>query len=171
MYSEIPGGLIARTQVHSLIREQRSHKPLSMDKKKRVQMNQMNSQNRNRFIVIKNKHIANKVVGGINWEYGTPLQYSCLENPMDRGAWWAVVHGVAKSWTRLSNFPFTFHFSLSCTGEGNGNNPLQCSCLENSKDGGAWWAAICWVAQSQIQPRRLSSSSSSVETRDIHYHM
>ena len=41
---------------------------------------------------------------------GTPLQYSCLENPMDRGAWWAVVHGVTKSWTRLSNFPFTFHF-------------------------------------------------------------
>ena len=41
---------------------------------------------------------------------GTPLQYSCLENPMHRGAWWAVVHGVAKSWTRLSNFTFTFHF-------------------------------------------------------------
>ena len=41
---------------------------------------------------------------------GTPLQYSCLENPMDGGAWWAVVHGVAKSWTRLSNFTFTFHF-------------------------------------------------------------
>ena len=41
---------------------------------------------------------------------GTPLQYSCLENPMDRGAWWAAVHGVAKSRTRLSNFPFTFHF-------------------------------------------------------------
>ena len=41
---------------------------------------------------------------------GTPLQYSCLENPMDRGAWEAVVHGVAKSWTRLSNFTFTFHF-------------------------------------------------------------
>ena len=41
---------------------------------------------------------------------GTPLQYSCLENPMDRGAWWAAVHGVAKSWTRLSDFPFTFHF-------------------------------------------------------------
>ena len=40
----------------------------------------------------------------------TPLQYSCLENPMDGGAWWAVVHGVAKSRTRLSNFPFTFHF-------------------------------------------------------------
>ena len=41
---------------------------------------------------------------------GTPLQYSCLENPMDRGAWWAAVHGVAEGWTRLSDFTFTFHF-------------------------------------------------------------
>ena len=41
---------------------------------------------------------------------GTPLQYSCLENPMDGGAWWSAVHGVAKSRTRLSDFPFTFHF-------------------------------------------------------------
>ena len=41
---------------------------------------------------------------------GTPLQYSCLENPMDRGAWWAAVHGVARSWTGLSDFTFTFHF-------------------------------------------------------------
>ena len=41
---------------------------------------------------------------------GTPIQYSCLENPMDRGAWWAAVHGVAKSRTRLSDFPLTFHF-------------------------------------------------------------
>ena len=41
---------------------------------------------------------------------GTPLQYSCLENPMDGGAWWAAVHGVAKGRTRLSNFTFTFHF-------------------------------------------------------------
>ena len=40
----------------------------------------------------------------------TPLQYSCLENPMDRGAWWAAVHGVTQSWTRLSYFTFTFHF-------------------------------------------------------------
>ena len=70
---------------------------------------------------------------------GTPLQYSCLENPRDRGAWWAAVHGVTKSRTQLH---FHFHFSLSCTGEGNGN-PLQCSCLENPRDGGAWWAAIC----------------------------
>ena len=41
---------------------------------------------------------------------GTPLQYSCLENPMDGGAWWAAVHGVAESRTRLSDFTFTFHF-------------------------------------------------------------
>ena len=41
---------------------------------------------------------------------GTPLQYSCLGSPMDGGAWWAAVHGVAKSQTRLSDFTFTFHF-------------------------------------------------------------
>ena len=41
---------------------------------------------------------------------GTPLQYSCLENTVDGGAWWAAVHGVTKSWTRLSDFTFTFHF-------------------------------------------------------------
>ena len=42
---------------------------------------------------------------------GTPLQYSRLENPMGGGAWWAAVHGVAKSWTQLSDFTFTFHFN------------------------------------------------------------
>ena len=55
-----------------------------------------------------------------------------------------------------------FHFSLSCIGEGNGN-PLQCSCLENPRDGGAWWAAIYGVAQSQTRLKRLSSSSSSID--------
>ena len=55
---------------------------------------------------------------------------------MDREAWRAAIHGVAKSRTRPSDFTFTFHFSLSCTGEGNGN-PLQCSCLEYPRDGGA----------------------------------
>ena len=52
------------------------------------------------------------------------------------------------------------HFSLSCIGKGNGN-PLQCSCLENPRDGGAWWAAISGVAQSQTRLSQLSSSSSS----------
>ena len=50
-----------------------------------------------------------------------------------------------------------FHFSLSYIGEGNGN-PLQCSCLENSRDGGAWWAAVYGVTQSRTQLKRLSSS-------------
>ena len=84
---------------------------------------------------------------------GNPLQYSCLENPMEGGAWWAAVHEVAKSWTRLSDFTFTFHFSLSCIAEGNGN-PLQCSYLENPRDGGAWWAALYGVAQSRTRLER-----------------
>jgi len=52
-----------------------------------------------------------------------------------------------------------FDFSLSCIGEGNGN-PLQCSCLENPRDGEAWWAAIYGVAQSRTRLKRLSRSSS-----------
>ena len=54
-----------------------------------------------------------------------------------------------------------FHFSLSCIGEGNGN-PLQCSCLENPRDGGTWWVAVYGVAQSRTRLKRLSSSSSRV---------
>ena len=57
---------------------------------------------------------------------GTPLQYSCLENPMGGGAWWAAVHGVAKSRTRLSDFTFIFP----------------------PRDAGAWWAAVYGVTQS-----------------------
>ena len=150
-------------------------------------------------------------------ENGKPLQYSCLENSMDRGAWqatsmdsqrvrhdWACTHLVmglpwwfivkestCQCWRRRQWHPtpvllsgkshgrrslvgcspwgpkeldtterLHFHFSLSCIGEGNGN-PLQCSCLENPRDGGAWWAAIYGVAQSQTRLKRLSSSSSS----------
>ena len=57
--------------------------------------------------------------------------------------------------------PLHFHFSRSCIGEGSGN-PLQCSCLENPRDGGAWWAAVYRVAQNWTQLKRLSSSSSSL---------
>ena len=71
---------------------------------------------------------------------GNPLQYSCLENPMEREDWQATVHDVAKSWTRLS-------IHMQCIGEGTGN-PLQCSCLENPRDRGAWCAAGYGVAQS-----------------------
>ena len=58
-------------------------------------------------LIYKFNEILNAIFGEGN---GTPLQYSCLENPMDGGAWWAAVHRVAKSRTRLSDFPFTFHF-------------------------------------------------------------
>ena len=74
---------------------------------------------------------------------GNPLQYSCLENSVNRGAWWAAVHGVTQNRTRLKQL--NMH---ACIGEGNGN-PLQCSCLENPRDRGAWWAAIYGVTQSR----------------------
>ena len=62
-----------------------------------------------------------------------------------------------------------FRFSLSCIGEGNGN-PLQCSCLENPRNGGPWWAAIYGVAQSWTRLKWLSSSSSSMKQKQIHRH-
>ena len=68
------------------------------------------------------------------------------------------VHGVAKS---LTMEQLHFHFSLSCIGEGHGN-PLQCSCLENPRDGGAWWAAVYGVAQSRTPLKSLCSSRSFV---------
>ena len=101
---------------------------------------------------------------------GYPLQYSCLENAMDRGAWWDTVHGVAKSQTGLTN-TFTLGFpggsdgkESACNagaegsvaglgrspGEGNGF-PLQYSCLKNSMDRGVWWAAVHGVAKSWTQ--------------------
>ena len=136
---------------------------------------------------------------------GNPLQYSCLENPMDRGAWWTTVHGglkrVGPNWAHthtkalktLQKIQFTicyrsligrywpgglqslrslesdttewlhFHFSLSCIGEGNGNL-LQCSCLENLRDGEVWWAAISAVAQSRTRLKWLNSNSNSSTT-------
>ena len=57
-----------------------------------------------------------------------------------------------------------FHFSLTCIGEGHGN-PLQCSCLENLRDGGAWWAAVYGVAQSRTRLKQLSSSSRRLSSR------
>ena len=60
--------------------------------------------------IISNFHISEKLAFKIGEGIGTPLQYSCLENPTDRGAWQAAVHGVTKSWAWMSNFTFTFHF-------------------------------------------------------------
>ena len=63
-----------------------------------------------------------------------PIQYSCLENPVDRGAWWAAVHSIIES-------DMTEVTEHTCIGEGNGN-PLQYFCLEKPRDRGSWWAAI-----------------------------
>ena len=79
---------------------------------------------------------------------GNPLQDSCLENSVDRGAWWAAVHGVAQNRTRLKRL--SMH---ACIEEGNGN-PLQYPCLENPRDGGAWGAAVYGVTQSQTRLKR-----------------
>ena len=102
-----------------------------------------------------NELVYSKYLGEGN---GSPLQHSCLENPVDRGAWWAAVHRVAQSQTRLKRL--SMH---ACIGEGNGN-PFQYSCLENLRDRGAWWAAVYGVTQSWIRLEWLSSSSSIVNT-------
>ena len=87
---------------------------------------------------------------------GTPLQYSCLENPMYGGAWWATVHGVAKSQTRLSDFTFTFmHWRRKW-------QPTPVFLPGESQGWGPWWAAVYEAAQSRTQLKRLSSSSSSI---------
>ena len=121
---------------------------------------------------------------------GNPLQYSCLENPMNRGDSWAIVLGVTRSWTGLAPHSSTLawkipwmeepgrlqsigslrvgddwaerlHFYFSLSFIGEGNgNPLQCSCLENPRGRGAWLAAIYGVAQSWTWLKWLSSSSS-----------
>ena len=88
---------------------------------------------------------------------GTPLQYSCLEKSHGRRS----LVGCSP-WGREESDTterLHFNFSLSCIGGGSGN-PLQCSCLENLRDGGAWWAAVYGVAQSRTRLKRLSSSSS-----------
>ena len=108
---------------------------------------------------------VNLIYDCVGWyigeDNGTPLQCSCLEKPREGGAWWAAVHGVAKSRTQLSDSTFNFHFPLACIGEGNGTHSSQCSCLENPGDSGAWWAAVYGVAQSWTRLKRLSSSNSS----------
>ena len=75
---------------------------------------------------------------------------------MDGGAWCTAVHGVARSWTRLSDFTFTFHF-YALEKE---MATHSCSCLENPRDGGAWWAAVYGVAKSRRTWLTWLSSSS-----------
>ena len=106
-------------------------------------------------MTIKNKNFFFFNLGYCN---GTPLQYS----PGKSHGWRSLVG--CSPWGREESDTterLPFHFSLSCIGEGNGN-PLQCSCLENPKDGGAWWAAVYEVSQSRTRLKQLSSSSSIV---------
>ena len=79
---------------------------------------------------------------------GTPLQYSCLENPMDGGAWWAAVQGVAKSRTRLSDFTFTFHFHALEKEMATLSSVLA---WRIPGMGGVSWAAVCGVTQSRTR--------------------
>ena len=89
----------------------------------------------------------------------TPLQYSCLENPMDRGAWQAADHGVVKSRTGLSDFTFTFPFHALEKEMATHSSVLAWRIPGN---GVAWWAAVYGVAQSRTRLKRFSSSSSQV---------
>ena len=126
---------------------------------------------------------------------GNPLQCSCLESPRDGGAWWEAVYGVAQSRTRLKRLSSSSSSALQwlprglsgkesiCnagdTGVagsiprwrrspgGENGNPLQYSCLENPRDGGAWWEAVYGVAQRRTWVKRLSSSSSSMTTSEV----
>ena len=86
---------------------------------------------------------------------GTPLQHSCLENPMDGRAWWAAVHGVAKSRTRLSDFTFTFMKWRRKW------QPTPVFLPGESQGWGSLVGCVYGVAQSQTRLKRLSSSSSS----------
>ena len=95
---------------------------------------------------------------------GTSLQYSCLENPMDRGAWKAAVHGVAEGRTRLSDFTFTFHFHAWEKEMATHSSVLA---WRIPGIGGAWWAAVSGVAQSRTRLKRLSSSSRGLPGQEL----
>ena len=92
---------------------------------------------------------------------GIPLQYSCLKNPMDGGAWWAAVHGVAKSRTRLSDFTFTFtfHFHALEKEMATHSSVLAWRIPGMGEPGGL---PSMGVSQSRTRLKRLSSSSSSI---------
>ena len=74
----------------------------------------------------------------------TPLQYSCLENPMDGGAWWAAVHGVAKSRTWLNDFTFTFHFHALENEMATHSSVLAWRIPGMGEPGGLPWGGLLW---------------------------
>ena len=87
---------------------------------------------------------------------GDFIQYSCLENPMDRGAWWAAVHGVARSWTRLSDFTFTSHFHALEEEMATHSRILAWRIPGTGEPGGC----RLWGRTESTRLKRLSSSSS-----------
>ena len=95
---------------------------------------------------------------------GTPLQYSCLENPMDRRAWWAAVHGVANSHTRLSNFTFTFYFHALEKEMSTHSSVLAWRIPGMGEPGGLPSMGL----QSQTRLKQLSSSSLLIITNAIY---
>ena len=120
----------------------------------------------------------------LNWQAGSlslvpPGRFFTTSSTLEWRRWWhptpVLLPGKScgrrspvgcSPWGRSESYRterLHFHFSPSCIGEGNGN-PLQCSCLENPRDRGAWWAAVYGVAQSWTRLKRLSSSSSHIRS-------
>ena len=130
------------------------------------------------------------IIGGFGEGNGNPIQYSCLENPRDRGAWWAIVYGVTQSWTRLkwlssssssrwvSQVALEVKTPLASAGDlrdmgsiprlrrsrgGGHGKPLHYSSLDNPMNRGAWRATVHTVAKSWIWLKRLSTNASTGE--------
>ena len=99
-------------------------------------------------------------------ENGNPIQYSCLQNPMDRGAWRATVpHKELDMTEQLSTM--LSRLSPLITTIRNVINPLQCSCLESPGDGRAWWAIVCGVAQSRTCLKWLGLAETSFSSSHV----
>ena len=132
------------------------------------------------WIYLQNRNIlTEKELNGCHWEGwrdGKVMEFGICMYILRRRQWHptpVLLPGKSHGWRSLvGSVPWGryesvttewlhFHFSLSCIGEGNGN-PLQCSCLENPRDGRTWWVAVYGVAQSWTRLKRLSSSSSSM---------
>ena len=137
-------------RVQFLDRELRSHKPWGVAKKNKKQNKGGNN------------HLCNFSIR-IGKGNGTPLQYSCLENPMDGGAWWAAVYGVTQSQTQLSTFTFTFHCHALEKEMATHSSVLAWRIPGTGEPGGP----PSMGSQSRTRLKRLSSSSSPSSIRII----
>ena len=112
-------------------------------------------------LVVGSSSLQDSNPGLLHWEHGDLATISLGKSHSWHLNWkfTRILGGFVNIWHTESDTTerIHFHFSLSCIGEGNGS-PLQCSCLENPRDGEAWWAAVYGVAQSQTRLKWLSSS-------------